>query len=164
MSPEFRQQVEALYHSALRIDPLKRPSFLDEACGQNSSLRLEVESLLSAHDLETARSRSASSEVPTEILGQKPRPLAGQSIAHYKILSPLGRGGMGAVYRARQRSLNRTVALKVLAPALASDPVALARFRREISALARCDHPNPRTRCAFAIASIRALCKLCQPF
>jgi len=49
---------------------------------------------------------------------------------------------MGVVYRARQRSLNRRVALKVLPPALAGDPVALARFRREIAALARADHPN----------------------
>ena len=49
---------------------------------------------------------------------------------------------MGVVYRARQRSLNRTVALKVLPPSMAADPVSLGRFRREIAALARCDHPN----------------------
>jgi WD40 repeat protein/serine/threonine protein kinase len=49
---------------------------------------------------------------------------------------------MGIVYKARQRSLNRWVALKVLPPGLAADPVALARFRREIAALERCEHPN----------------------
>ena len=49
---------------------------------------------------------------------------------------------MGVVYRARQRSLNRTVALKVLPPSMAADPVSLGRFRREIAALARCEHPN----------------------
>src|SRR5688572_19700915 len=63
-------------------------------------------------------------------------------IGDFEIEGELGRGGMAIVYRARQRSLNRRVALKVLPPALAADPVALARFRREIAALARADHPN----------------------
>ncbi len=63
-------------------------------------------------------------------------------LGDFELEGELGRGGMGVVYRARQRSLNRRVALKVLPPDLAADPVTLARFRREISALARCDHPN----------------------
>jgi WD40 repeat protein/serine/threonine protein kinase len=67
---------------------------------------------------------------------------AGEVIGDFELEGELGRGGMGIVYRARQRSLNRRVALKVLPPALAGDPVALARFRREIAALARADHPN----------------------
>jgi eukaryotic-like serine/threonine-protein kinase len=67
---------------------------------------------------------------------------AGEVIGDFELEGELGRGGMGVVYRARQRSLNRRVALKVLPPALAGDPVSLARFRREIAALARADHPN----------------------
>jgi WD40 repeat protein/serine/threonine protein kinase len=66
----------------------------------------------------------------------------GGSICDFGLVGELGRGAMGVVYKARQRSLNRLVALKVLPPALAADPVALARFRREIAALARCEHPN----------------------
>ena len=54
----------------------------------------------------------------------------------------LGQGMMGVVYRARQVSLDRTVALKVLPPALVNDPVAMGRFHRETAVLARCDHPN----------------------
>src|SRR5262249_46329388 len=69
-------------------------------------------------------------------------PAAGETIGDFTLEGELGRGGMGVVYRARQRSLNRQVALKVLPPALAADPVSLARFRREIAALARADHPN----------------------
>jgi eukaryotic-like serine/threonine-protein kinase len=60
----------------------------------------------------------------------------------YQILAELGRGGMGVVYLARQLSLGRIVALKMLPADLAGDEVALARFRREIRSLAQCDHPN----------------------
>ncbi len=64
------------------------------------------------------------------------------AIGDFEILGELGRGGMGVVYKARQLTLGRFVALKVLAPALAGDPIAVARFRREIKALGMCDHPN----------------------
>ncbi|MBI3185043.1 MAG: protein kinase [Myxococcales bacterium] len=60
----------------------------------------------------------------------------------YRILGKLGEGGMGVVYLARQESLDRLVALKMLPAAAAQDPVALGRFRREVTALSRCDHPN----------------------
>ena len=65
-----------------------------------------------------------------------------QSIAHYKILSKLGEGGMGAVYRATDTKLNRVVAIKVLPDAFASDPDRLARFTREAQVLASLNHPN----------------------
>ena len=60
----------------------------------------------------------------------------------YVIEGELGRGAMGIVYRARQISLGRVVALKVLPPTLLGDPVAMGRFHREGMVLARCDHPN----------------------
>ncbi len=68
---------------------------------------------------------------------------SGALLGDFELLGELGRGAMGVVYRARQLSVGRTVALKVLPPSLAeSDDVALKRFQREILALARCDHPN----------------------
>lgn len=60
----------------------------------------------------------------------------------FVIETELGRGAMGIVYRANQVSLGRSVALKVLPPALLGDPIALGRFHREVQALGRCDHPN----------------------
>jgi tetratricopeptide (TPR) repeat protein len=62
-------------------------------------------------------------------------------IEGFRIVRELGRGGMGVVYEARQQSLDRTVALKVLAPHLASDAASIARARREARVLAHLDHP-----------------------
>ena len=67
---------------------------------------------------------------------------AGTRLGHYEILAPLGRGGMGEVYRARDGKLHRDVALKVLPDALARDQERLARFRREALALASLNHPH----------------------
>src|SRR5215469_9640403 len=65
-----------------------------------------------------------------------------QSIAHYKILSKLGEGGMGEVWRATDTKLNREVAIKILPETLAADPERLARFTREAQLLASLNHPN----------------------
>src|SRR6266508_3521994 len=60
----------------------------------------------------------------------------------YEIVSTLGAGGMGEVYRARDTTLNRDVAIKVLPESFASDPDRLARFQREAQVLASLNHPN----------------------
>ncbi len=67
---------------------------------------------------------------------------AGTRIGHYEIRAPLGAGGMGRVYLAHDLDLRRDVALKLLAPAIAGDPAALSRFRREARALAALKHPG----------------------
>ena len=67
---------------------------------------------------------------------------SGTKLSQYEILSPLGVGGMGEVYRATDTKLGRDVALKVLPTEMAHDPERLARFRREAKALAQLDHPN----------------------
>jgi len=71
-----------------------------------------------------------------------PAPPTAARLGDYEVLGELGRGGMGVVYLARQLSLGRLVALKMLPGDLSGDQAALARFRREIRALGRCDHPN----------------------
>src|SRR5215813_7539198 len=65
-----------------------------------------------------------------------------ESIAHYRITSKLGEGGMGTVYRATDTKLNRDVAIKILPESFAQDPDRLARFTREAQVLASLNHPN----------------------
>ena len=66
----------------------------------------------------------------------------GARLGSYDIVSTLGAGGMGEVYRAHDAKLNRDVAIKVLLPAVANDPDRLARFSREAQVLASLNHPN----------------------
>ena len=142
MRSERRQQVEQLYHGALDRDASQRASFLDGACAGDESLRQEVESMLAqeqsaeglpAPDLETAAK---------VIVEDGPSSLIGRQLGAYKVLSLLGAGGMGEVYRARDTKLNRDVALKILPDAFALDADRLARFRREARAVATLNHPH----------------------
>src|SRR6202171_1487522 len=66
----------------------------------------------------------------------------GEKLGPYEILAPIGAGGMGEVYKARDTKLGREVAIKVLPSALARDPERLARFEREAKVLASLNHPN----------------------
>src|SRR5262245_55744010 len=67
---------------------------------------------------------------------------AGSRFGSYEILSPLGAGGMGEVYRARDTKLNRDVAIKILPVEFTLDPERVARFKREAQVLASLNHPN----------------------
>jgi serine/threonine protein kinase len=67
---------------------------------------------------------------------------SGTQLGPYTVLAPLGAGGMGEVYRARDKKLDRDVAVKVLPESVASDPDSLGRFEREAKAVAALSHPN----------------------
>ena len=76
----------------------------------------------------------------------------GSRIGPYEVREPLGKGGMGEVYRARDTALGRDVALKILPELFAADADRLARFEREAQALASLNHPNIAQ--VYAIAAI----------
>jgi WD40 repeat protein/serine/threonine protein kinase/tetratricopeptide (TPR) repeat protein len=130
-----QRQVEYLSYASGRTERDK--STVPEMCRLLSTLAGRE---ISGGDLERLAEQSAA-ETPSLEAFSPPR-VVGQRQGDYEILAEIGRGGMGVVYLARQLSLGRLVALKMLPADLAGDAVALARFRREIQHLARCEHPN----------------------
>jgi hypothetical protein len=112
MEPDRRSQVSDLYHLALQLPAEDRSAFLREACGGDETLRQEVESLLrfesdSARFLETP-----AAVVASDLAGARDRSqMIGRHPGPYSIIAPLGAGGMGEVYRARDSKLGRDVAI-----------------------------------------------------
>ena len=136
MAPDRWRQVESLCHAALARPVGERAAFLADACGGDSALCTEVESLL-------ARAGSAGSFMETSILSGASAPsLIGLQLGAYRIDAPLGAGGMGEVYRARDTRLGRDVAVKILPAAFAADSQRRSRFEREARAVAALNHPN----------------------
>jgi serine/threonine protein kinase/Tol biopolymer transport system component len=143
MTPERYQLVGKLYRAAQEIAPGERADFLAKACGDDRALKDEIESLLVYDSRSEAFIDRPALQVTAEILAaEQLNSLPGRQINHYQILSLLGRGGMGEVYRARDTRLGRDVAFKVLPVAYASDADRLRRFEQEARAAGRLNHPN----------------------
>jgi TolB-like protein/Tfp pilus assembly protein PilF len=140
--PARRRRVEEVCDAALDRDAGERTAFVAATCGDDDALRREVEALL-AH-AQTAEGFLATSmgAVAANVLGERGASLVGQQIGSYRILSLLGAGGMGDVYRARDTKLDRDVAIKVVPDAFLGDPERLARFEREARVLATLNHPH----------------------
>src|SRR5262249_14811838 len=137
-----RDRVKSLFLDAVENCPPERwDSFLDEACGTDEELRHRVRVLLDAHQSSDSFVREpgpAAAVTDASPSADGPR----TTIGPYKLLEPIGEGGMGVVYMAEQTEpVRRRVALKVIRAGMDSRQV-LARFEAERQALAMMDHPN----------------------
>ena len=148
MDEQRWRQVETVYHAALEREPGARDAFLAQACVGDEELRREVEELLRYDGAAesfiqgNALAFEARRLEPEELSQTGPQLLPGQHIGTYKILSLLGRGGMGVVYRARDERLRRDVAIKVLPASLSHDADQVRRFEQEAHATSALNHPN----------------------
>ena len=127
--------IQELFHTARKLPLAERRDFLSDRCRQNDSLKQEIESLL-AGDTQSSDSSVDSVAAPLSGISR------GTRIGHYEVISLLGMGGMGQVYRAHDSILHRDIALKVLPPSFAIDAGRQSRLMREAQVLAALNHPN----------------------
>ena len=140
MASDPGDRLSVLYHAALERAPEERRAFVQAACGNDDVLRQELESLLgyvppAAKFLETPIARVSAGDRRDD--GDTTL----RKLGPYTVLSQLGAGGMGEVYRAHDSKLGRDVAIKILPSHLTSDPERRARFAREARLLATLSHP-----------------------
>ena len=141
MSPERWRQICAIFEAARKAQAGDREALIREACSGDDTMRAEVESLLS-NDARAAPDEFLEAPDLTASLAPTPPEELGSRIGPYKILQPIGEGGMGVVYMAEQeRPVRRRVALKMIKPGMDNAQV-IARFEAERQALAMMDHPN----------------------
>ncbi len=138
VTPERWQQVKHVVATALETPAGERAAYVAQVCAGDDELRAEVESLLAASD---GTDSFPAARISIAVTAEHSI-LAAALGAQYEIVRELGRGGMGAVYLARERSLERFVAIKVLRPELAGAHEARERFRREARVAARLSHPG----------------------
>jgi serine/threonine-protein kinase len=143
MNVERWQQIDDLFHAALACNPGQRAEFLATRCRGDEPLRREVESLLSSHESADDFIENPVGDVAAEMLGTHQTGLApGHQIENYRIVRPLGAGGMGEVYLAEDVKLKRKVALKLLPSHFTINPDRVRRFEREARAASALNHPN----------------------
>jgi hypothetical protein len=141
MATDRDDRIERVCMAALDLDPEARPAYVRDACAGDEALRLEIESLLEREPMAAGFLATAALDVEAGAMARQ-RPMIGRRIGSYEILSLLGAGGMGEVYRARDSTLKRDVAIKVLPSVFTNDPDRQERFAREARVLASLNHPN----------------------
>ena len=139
------RRIEELCHGALEREPPKRDAFLSVECAGDEELRREVESLLAREPEEAAFLGGSTLQATARAAMDgfaADRSLIGRRLGAYDVAARIGAGGMGVVYKARDRRLDRVVAIKVLSPHLTNDAQFRARLDREARAIAALTHPH----------------------
>jgi non-specific serine/threonine protein kinase len=139
MTPQRWKQIESLYHAARELKPGERKTFVVMACAGDEQLCAEVESLL-AHE-GTAEGFLASTVLETSATVHYADSCIGTYLGPYEILSLVGAGGMGKVYKAHDSRLKRFVAIKILPHEFSADRERKRRFEHEAQVIARLNHP-----------------------
>lgn len=132
MEAELWQRLKPLFHAAMEENGQDRAAFVDSACGDDLELKRHLKELLDAEEQNTGSIDARFADLNAAFQ----MPLAGQKLGPYVILSPLGRGGMGEVWRAHDSRLGRDVAIKI------SHEQFSDRFEREARAVASLNHPH----------------------
>lgn len=138
------QSAREIFGCALEIPADQRSEYLVRACGGWAELKGQVGRLMMEHE-RTGRSTDGPRQtVSTSDLAQGIGQIlsAGQKLGRYVVVEPIGSGGMGTVYRARDQELERFVAIKILSPGLVTGEESRRRFRKEALALAKLSHPH----------------------
>lgn len=146
MTPELWKRVEEVFYAALECEASERQHYLAVACGEDQSLRREVESLLAAggEDAEVSgRVDRLVAQGARLATGGPPETTPPERIGPYRVLREIGRGGLGTVYLADRddEHYSMRVAIKLVRRGLDTDDI-LARLRQERQILARLEHPN----------------------
>jgi Protein kinase domain len=140
-------QIKDIYGRALDLSLEERERCIADACASDADLRREVESLLAAHAdagtfLESPAVEGAVREIVANELTSPAPQLIGRELANYRIVSLLGKGGMGEVYLAEDKRLHRKVALKLLPAKFTADADRVRRFEQEARSASALNHPN----------------------
>ena len=142
MQAEQWKEIEKLFEASIELEPGQRADFLAEACA-NDQIRRKVELLLAARGKEPSFIERPALDLAAEIvMHSDAESRVGRTIEQYQVLSVIGAGGMGVVYRARDTKLGRDVALKELRPEQADNAVLRARFLREAQITGQLEHPG----------------------
>ncbi len=141
MDADRWKEINRLLDEAFELEPDKRNAYLEKACGGDAALKQEVEKLLHSDERAQSFIEIPAVQAVAESLS-KDKLSSGQSLGPYKIVSEIGTGGMGEVYRAQDPRLDRIVALKILPAHLAQDQDRMRRFHQEAKAASKLSHPN----------------------
>ena len=142
MTEDRWRQISSIYHAALERDVAERLTYVRAACAGDEELHIEVESLLAAARAPAILDHPAVDAAAQALAHTSGTTLIGMRLGEYQITGQLGVGGMGEVFRARDTTLGRDVALKVLPSLWWSDSERRARFDREARILASLNHPH----------------------